>query len=146
MSPPNVDPHVTAIATHLATQMDIAVGAGKKPDDVGWQGEPGASDYVGYLTVQSIPGGTLDGSIAETQDDGWLPVQVNGYGATYSHAQQLVDTARGHLLVHPPAIAVAGRDVGRIEIDVIGGCDRDDDDPPSQWWAYDRFRIYTTPA
>lgn len=134
-----------ALIEWLALQSDYPIGFGEAPDDVGWQGAPGASQFQGYGVVHPIPGGALDGPLCSPSADADLVWQVNGIGATQAHADTVMDTFSGLLLGPLPPLQIAGRALLWVRSDVFHGAARQDPDQPAIWWSFGRYRIATTP-
>lgn len=133
-------------AAMLATLSEVLdrVGDGQTPDSAGWQGAPGGSAFNGYVVLHSIPGGSLDGSIAEPDDDATTLYQVTAVGATREQCEWHADNARQALVGQD--LEIDGRKTVRISVDVLTGARRDETVMPVVWISTDRFRVVTTPA
>lgn len=123
----------------------LQVGDGERPNDpaqpVGWQGAPGVSPFVGYVVVHPIAGGTVDGTLGEPNTDFAPLYQLSSYGANRAQAETIGDLARNAVLT--AQMAVTGRVVVLVAIDLLGGCRRTDDVQPPVWQAVDRIRVLT---
>ena len=140
-------PQTQGLVLYLATSAGVPVGYGAKPDGGGWQGPPGQSAFVGYGVVHALPGGRFDGSTEDPHAESMLLWQVNSYGATQLHAEEVGDAQRTALLQHPlPPIQIAGRTLAWVSSDVPAGTAREDPDLPSTWWCFERFEIATVPT
>lgn len=139
-------PHTTALVTFLGTNTQLPVGDGKKPDDGGWEGDPGQSVFAAYLVVHSIPGGAIDGMLGDPHLDLDGIWQVNAHGGDRQSAEIAQDLARAQLLTSPPpALVIAGRSVKWVACDVPAGTARQDPDQPAIWSSFERYRIATAP-
>lgn len=140
-------PQTAAVRTFLAAAAEVPVGHGVKPDGAGWVGAPGQSAFVGYGVLHALAGGRFDGSTEDPHAESMLLWQVNSYGATQLHAEEVADAFRVALLQHPlPPIVVAGRTLVWITSEVPAGTAREDPDQPSIWWCFERFEIATVPT
>lgn len=140
---PQLAPHSTALVTELEVT-GLPVGRGQKPDGAGWQGSAGQSTFVAYLVLHAIPGGTLDGSLAEPDDDLAGIWQVTAVGATAEQCELAADAARTRLLTVAPTIA--GRFVMRLYVEALSGVRPDTTVVPTVFISTDQFRLATTPA
>lgn len=142
---PVTDAIIAALTAALPA--GILVGDGDKPVGAGWQGTPGASDYVAHTIVDPIPGGILDGDLADSYNDAELLVALRHIAARRSQAEHAADLARTIVLNAALDISGSGHQVIQVGFDAIGGTRRDADvDPPVFVHAGDRFRIFTTPT
>jgi hypothetical protein len=128
---PAVREHTDAVIATLAAA-GLAVGDAKAP-----AGDPP------YDVVYSIPAGGWTGTLAAPNDDGSLVYQVSCVGKSRQQAEWLADKAIATIL---GGVAVTGRSVPFVELDLSGGVSRDDDRTPPLWVAAPRFRFATTPA
>jgi len=95
-----------------------------------------------YVVVYAIPGGGTAGPLATPHDDAVLVYQVTCVGDSRKQAEWLEDSA---LSLLTGGIAVTGRRVLWIALDLSGGVQRDDQVTPPKFWSAPRFRIATTP-
>lgn len=139
-------PQTAGLVTYLAAAVGVPVGHGVKPDAGGWTGEPGG-DFAGYGVVHPLAGGRFDGSTEDPNAESMLVWQVNSYGATQLHAEEVADAFRAALLQQPPPpILIAGRTIAWVACEVPAGTAREDPDQPSTWWCFERFEIATVPT
>lgn len=144
---PRRAPQTRSLREYLATATGRLVGDGKAPDGGGWQGAPGASQFVTYYVVHSIPGGSLDGPLGDPHADSTLVWQVDAVAATQYGAEITLDNARAALLVQGlPPLVIADRLVRGIREDIPAGGAREDPDQPSIWRLWSMYRIATTPS
>lgn len=140
-------PHTRSLREYLATTTGMPVGDGKAPAAGGWQGAPGASQFVNYLVVHSTPGGLLDGPLGDPHADAEFVWQIDACSATQYGAEIAGDNARAALLVQGlPPLNVAGRAIRWIREDIPAGGAREDPDQPSIWRLWAMYRIATTPT
>lgn len=131
MSLPIVRAHTDAVIAALEA-LGLAVGDAVAPD----QDPP-------YVVVYPIPGGSTTGTLATPDDDAILVYQVTCVGKTREQAEWLADKA---LILLEGNVAVTGRRVLRVSLDMHGGTQRDDQLTPPVFWSTPRFRIISTPA
>lgn len=135
---------LTDAICHALTVAGLLVGDGEAPTGHGWQGTPGASTFVGYVTVYELTGGVLDGTIGRPDDDAAVVYQLTSVGHDRRQCKWVADKARAALL--GAVLSLADRSVMRISSDMLGGTTRDDDVQPSVFFSPDRYRVWTTPT
>lgn len=147
MNLPTRVPQTTALLAWLDSQLQFPIGKGKAPTDPhGWQGTPGQSPFIGYAVLHSITGGFIDGDLERPMDDGELIWQVNAIGGDQDQADLIADRIFEALCDELPPLAIAGRAVTYVDVDVPHGAAREDPDQPSTWFSPARYRIATTPT
>lgn len=126
------------------------VGDGEMPAGAGWQGSPGASQFVGFIVIRSYTGGmtrTLGrGTITSPDSDALSYYELLGVGATRDQAELLGDLARRHLVGARPT--VPGRSIQSIAVEELGGTERDDTTEPGEprvWISADLICVSSTP-
>ena len=148
--------HTTAVVDLLDTVKvkcfdagfpDPAQGAGK---GFGWQATPGASKFLPYRIVVSIPGGFFDGPLGCPSDDASLIFQVTCVGATRGQCEAVADDTNTLLVeqqadFNTPTPLIAGRYVTHVWFDMSGGVRRDDETQPPVFIATPRYRIDSVP-
>lgn len=140
-------PQTTALIGYLHAKTTIPVGYGEKPEEGGWRGAPGASEFQGYGVVHPLSAGQYEGNLGQPSVDGDLLWQVNAISATQAAADTIADQFADALLGPLPTglLVVPGRALLWIRADVPHGAAREDADQPSIWWSFGRYRIGTTP-
>lgn len=122
---------------------DVLVGDGEQPAGSGWQGAPGASEFVPYVSVHPVPGGGLDGPLGAPHTDADVVVQLTCVGASRAQCELVADRARTATVgTHP---VFDGAAVTLISIDTLAGARRDDTVEPAVWISTDRIRVHVTP-
>ncbi len=121
----------------------LTVGDGEKPAGTGWQGTPGQSTFNGYLILYPF-GGSLDGGLANPDEDADARYHIQANGATRQQCEHLQDAAR--VAMAAMTLTVAGRKVIQLRIDLLGGCARDDSVQPPLWIGFDRYACWTVPG
>jgi len=130
---PVVREHTDAVIAALEAA-GLTVGDAVAPDDT----DPP------YVVVYAIAGGGSTGTLARPDDDAFLVYQATCVGTSREQAEWLADKALE--LLGPDAVAVPGRRVCRVSLDMHGGIQRDDNVTPPVFWSAPRFRMTTTPA
>jgi hypothetical protein len=123
--------HTDAVVAKLET-LDLPVGDGKRPE----------GDDARYCVVYPIPGGSLDGTLEDPNEDAELVFQVTCVGTTREQAEWVSDKVLGLLT----GMTVAGRHIARIYLDSFSGVRRDDTLSPPMFIGTPRFRVMSTPA
>lgn len=119
------------------------VGEGVAPDSgVGWQGSPGASNFVPYVVVYPTPGGVFDGTVSKPFDDARPDYVIHSIGSTQEQCQLLNDAVFDALTT--ATLSVSGRVVQLVRPDVDGGVVREDDAQPPLFYSPTRWRVWTT--
>jgi hypothetical protein len=141
---------VTDAIVAALTTAQLLVGDGEAPVAGGWEGTPGASDFVPYVDVHPIPGGYSDGTVAEPDSDGGALYQLISVGASRTQAENIGDEVREAMTSTALTLA-SGRQVALVRVEMLGGAMRDDSlrgnaVQPSVWMVSDRYRILTVPA
>jgi hypothetical protein len=138
-------PTTDAVIAALETA-GLLVGDGEKPVGGGWEDAPRESDFVPYVVVYSLLGGTTDGTIADPDDDAWPVFQLTSVGGTRGQAEWIGDVARSVMLSGSLVKVIGTRRCLRVLIDVLGGAQRDDSEQPAIFYVPERYRLSTTPA
>lgn len=134
-------PHTAALLDALTDRQLLPVGDGEAPDDGGWQGAPGQSDFVAYLVLHMLTGGSTDGSLGDPQCDAAIAFQVTAVGYTREQCEDAAGSARDALYESP--IDVDGRGAEHVRDDGWGGARRDDTVDPSLFISTERYRFIT---
>lgn len=134
---------LTDAINHALTSAGILVGDAVAPDGRGWQGTPLQSDFVPYVVVYEVTGGTLDGPIGLPNDDAAVIYQLTSVGHDRQQCAWMADKARLTMLASP--FILDTRQVMYVDVDMLGGTIRDDDAKPPVFFSPDRFRVWTTP-
>lgn len=134
-------PHTAAVLAALTSRQSLSVGDGRAPDEAGWQGARGTSDFVAYLVLHALPGGEVDGSLGDCSADVGLVYQVTAVGNSREMCEDAADSGRDALMSEP--IEVDGRGGNRIYPDGFGGARLDDTEDPSLFISTERFRFDT---
>lgn len=135
---------VTESVITVLTAATLRVGDGEKPAASGWQGAAGESTFRGYVVVHPVGGFNIDGTLDEPSDDVWPLAQVTAYGATRAQCEEIADDARAAML--SGSFVVAGRSLGRWQVDLVGVVTRVDNVQPPIFMAPDRYTVFTTPT
>lgn len=122
----------------------ILVGDGVKPVGGGWSGTAGASTFVPYIVLYSMPVGTIDGPLMDPQADVEARYSINAVGMSRKQTDTLADKAR--IVMLSTAVNVTGRTVLRIAWLTQVGIGRDDESDPPIWVAADRYAAMSTPT
>lgn len=136
---------ITAALLELLRATPVAIGDGEQPENTGWVVPLDRSRFVAYGVLYPLPGGTLDGSIAEPDDDAETWYQLTGVGASREQAETVADITRAALVGARPTLT-GGRKVSRISCELLGGARKDADEEPPVWITTDRFVVATTPT
>jgi hypothetical protein len=146
MTVPAVSAHTDALVAALGALGHVRAGDGARPDGGGWQGAPGASDFVGYVVVYQLNPG-FDGPLADKHADLTGRWQVTAVGATRPQAGAVADAVRTWLLSSARTqLTVAGRAVAAVWHDGGGDTYREDGTGPALYYVPDRYVILTTPT
>lgn len=97
-------PHADAVMVLLAAAHVLAE-RGKAPAGGGWQGEPGASSFVGYAVLFPFTGSDDPLSLAQVYDDFDFSFQITAMGAVSDQAEQVMDAVRAALVGAIPTVA-----------------------------------------
>ena len=135
---------ITDAIVALLEGESLAVGRGKTPDGVGWQGDPGASSYVPFVNVHPLSGGVTDGTITDPDDDADTLYQLTCVGSTQEQAEWIGDQARNAMLQRG-ALTVPSRTINNVRVDMLGGARQDDSVEPVVFMTIDHFRVLSVP-
>lgn len=105
---------------------------------------PGQSDFRPYVILYPLPGGFFDGPLGCPDDDAEMIWQVTCVAETRRRCQYISDQATVALVGQ--TLAVAGRSICRLQLDMDGGVRRDDTVQPPVFISTPRFRATSTPA
>lgn len=136
---------LTGVIVHTLELAGFTVGDGEAPKSAGWQGTAGASSYVPHVNVHAIPGGLVDGTIADANVDVAADYQIISVGATRLQAETVGDAVRA-VIINTRFALPNGRSVVHLRYDMTGGANRDDTVQPSVYYVSDRYRLFTVPA
>ncbi|MFI6296857.1 hypothetical protein ACIBEJ_35070 [Nonomuraea sp. NPDC050790] len=104
MTAPAAKPHTDAVVS-LLTAATVAVGRGKPPSTGGWQGPPGASNFVPYAVIYPFTGRDEATSLARTHDSLDFTFQLTCVGAVQDQVETLMDKVRAALIGITPSVA-----------------------------------------
>lgn len=135
-------PHTDAVAERLEAA-GLPVGRGYKPDDGGWQGEPGASEFIGYVVLYPTPGLT-DGDLCDPHSYLDYQVQATCVAATQEGAEAVADTVRAALI--GARLTVTGRSLYPFQPVSSSPASRDDGVAPPVHYAVEQFSCRSGPA
>ncbi len=99
---------------------------------------------AGYVVVYPLLGGDTDGTIGNPNDDASIVYQLTSVGADRRQCEWVADKARETILAAAPTLT--NRKVTYIDVDMLGGVQRDDDVQPPTFYCPERYRIRTTPT
>lgn len=137
MSHPELHPHVQAVVTHLRAA----------PLTVGNHGWPGTDPHADapYTVVYLIAGGTVDGTLADPDDDSDLVIQLTSVGIGAEQALRTSDLGRAAMVGH--RFVVSGRRCQPCRLRAASdGARRDPDLTPPLFYCVDRYTVPTFPA
>ena len=142
------EPHTQAVITALRG-VGLVVGEGREPDEPhAWAGGPATSQFISYVVVRPIPGGTRTGTLADPLADARMWYDVQCVASEQIAAERVLDLVQDAL--QPGAFLIPGRKIVQVD-PVTASLDvrRDDDPEPesvSLFYGLYRFRLWTTPA
>jgi hypothetical protein len=119
------------------------VGDHAKPEDGGWQGEPGRSDWMPYFVLTAVPSERPTGDIARPGSDVWFGYAVTTVGKSRRGAEKASSVARERLAALRRQKTSDGRTIASVTVRTYGGNDRLPIEPPL-FLITDQFTIYTT--
>lgn len=135
-------PHTDAVKAHLEAA-GLLVGRGGKPAGSGWQGEPGASDFVGYVVLFPSPGMT-DGDLCDPHSYLDYQVQATCVAGTQEGAEAVADRVRAALI--GVRLTVPGRSLYYFQPVSSSPATRDDGVAPPVHYAVEQFSCRSGPA
>jgi hypothetical protein len=142
MTLPAAEPHTAATAAAL-TAASLHVGRGAKPAGSGWQGEPGASDFVPYVVL--YPGGHLDdGVLGDPWEDLDYRVQATCVAGTCEGAELVADIVTATLI--GKVVPVPGRGMYPFQLSGGAPASRDDQVEPPVHYAVLNLMARSGPA
>ncbi len=116
------------------TAAGLAVGDGVGPKGVA----------PPFCVLYPLSGGIVDGPIDDPHGDVESVFQVTSVGVKREQAEWVADKARVAMLAARPTLT--GRQVSWVDVDMLGGVQRDDDVQPAVYSVPERFRVWTVPA
>lgn len=135
-------PHTDAVAERLE-DADLLVGRGGKPEDAGWQGTPGASEFEPYVVLWPSPGST-DGDLCDPHEYLDYRVQATCIASTQEGAEAMVDAVKAALV--GVRLTVTGRSLYPFQIEDDRPASRDDTVAPPLHFAVVRLFCRSGPA
>jgi hypothetical protein len=134
-------PHTDAVVAALQAR-DVLVGRGEEPPGAGWQGEPGASDFVGYAVLYPTPG-LPDGDLADPNEYLDYSCQATCVAATQEGAEAVADIVKTLVGQRLP---VTGRQSYYVELKLDRPASKDDTTRPVVHYAIVQIAFRTGPA
>jgi hypothetical protein len=122
--------HFNAVKTALAA-LGVTVGDAEAP-----------TVAPPHVALYQIDGGGLSGTLEDPNDDAELIYQATCTGVSREQTQWLVDKTFGLLA----GVAITGRSVPLVQLEMMPGVKRDDNVSPPIFWATPRFRLFSTPS
>ena len=146
MTVPAVEPTTAAVLERLET-LSLPVGDARKPEDGGWQGAPGASEFRTYLVCYPLNHRRdgPDAPITDRHSDPQLRYQITGVGIDRRTVEMALDLAAGVLLNGVP-FTITGRTTIQVVHEFSAGVSADETTNPPLFVGQDRYRIDTGPA
>lgn len=142
MTLPAAAPHTAATMAAL-TAAGLHVERGGKPAGAGWQGEPGASDFVAYVVL--YPGGHMDdGVLGDPWEDLDYKVQATCVAATCEGAELVADIVTATLIGR--RLEVEGRGMYAFQLEGGAPATRDDQVAPPVHYAVLNLMARSGPA
>jgi hypothetical protein len=135
-------PHTDAVVAHLEG-VGLLVGRGVKPVGGGWQGEPGASEFIGYVVLYPSRGLT-DGDLCDPHEYLDYQVQATCVAATQEGAEAVADAVRAALI--GVRLTVTGRSLYPFQPVSSSPATRDDGTAPPVHYAVEQFSCRSGPA
>ncbi|MGH3375985.1 MAG: hypothetical protein ACRDP6_14700 [Actinoallomurus sp.] len=134
-------PHTDAVFAALET-IGLLVGRGEEPAGAGWQGEPGASDFVPYAVLYPTPG-VPDGDLADPNEYIDYSCQATCVAASQEGAEAVADIVKTLVGTRP---TVVGRQSYPVYLILDRPASRDDSVAPVVHYAIVQLRFRTGPA
>lgn len=133
-----LDDHTQALLNVLAP-LPFPLGDGVAPRDA----DKSEIDPP-YAVLYSLPGGSFDGPLNDSQADVVLIYQITTVGDSRAQAQVAIDICRG--LMKHGNVTIPNRKVRDLKhLTPNSGVMRDDDLPNPLFYGYDRYQLDTTP-
>lgn len=120
------------------------VGDCEKPEEGGWQGEVGQSDWIPYMVLTPQPSSNPTGDIARPDSDVWFSYSVTIITRTRRMAEKLSYTVQERLVRTQRKKTSDGRTIAQAQMQTHGGSVKLGIEPPL-YALTDQFRVYTTP-
>lgn len=117
-------------------------GRGQQPPGSGWQGEEGKSQFLPYVLVHPVGGGTTRGTVGLPYVFGFPIYLLTSVGADQRQCQEHADQVR--LTILAADLVHGDRTVVLVLDDDLGGVTIDDTVRPSVYMAPARFRFRTS--
>ncbi|MGI5233843.1 hypothetical protein [Actinoallomurus sp. CA-142502] len=134
-------PHTDALEAAL-TGVGVLVGRGGRPDDGGWQGEPGRTAFTAYAVL--YPGaGIPDGDLADPSEYLDYRCQVTCVAATSEGAEAVADKVK---TLVGRRLTVAGRSSYPVWLTLDRPASRDDSVAPPVHYLVLELAFRTGPA
>lgn len=152
---PVLSDHINAVRDALEAQ--LALLSGDTPNlKVGCHSAPpGSENDPAFFVIRPMPGGSLDGDLEHSQRETQFVFQVLGVSQQTTTSPALEDTAIklidiARKVLRRDTITVPGRVVQNVMIaeDIAwsGATFRDDDLANPNYYARDRYTLWTTPS
>lgn len=141
-------PHTDAVvalieATAGVNAAQLKVGRGEQPAGSGWQGEPGASQFLPHVVLFPTPG-TTDGPVAEPTEYLDYTVQATVTAATQAGVEAATDLVKTALV--NAELDIPGRASYPGQLLVDRPATRDDTVAPPLHYSVLQLRWRTQPA
>lgn len=136
------EPHTAAVAGWLETG-SLLVGRGERPDEGGWQGEPGDSTFREYVVLYPSPGLT-DGVLGDPHEELEYMVQATCVAATQEGAERVADAVK--ILLVGRIVPVTGRGMYPFQLVSSSPATRDDQVAPPQHYSVLQLAARSGPA
>lgn len=143
METPRTELTTNAVLTRLEVT-GLLIGDGRKPEDGGWQGAPGQSEFVAYAVLYSLnhlrqgP----DASLEDRNSDPVYRYQTNSVGKDRRQAERTADLVAGTLLNREP-LDIPNRQTVLLIHETSTGVIPDESLNPPVFVTIDRWRIDT---
>jgi len=139
--------HLTAIVTRLTSTMTalaspVYVGYGERPVN------PATKQHYPppYLVVSYLPGGTLDGSLSDSQADVAIRILINSMGNSAQEATIVRDIAHADMM-DKSNFTITNRKIRNLSLEIPSdGTYRDDDAPTPIFYTRQIYILDTTPT
>jgi hypothetical protein len=131
--------HSDAVVAALTTAT-LLVGRGKQPPGSGWQGQPGASTFKGYVVLYPSAG-VPDGNIADPNEYLDYTFQLTCVAATQEGAEAISDRAKAALV----GVRLTVEDRASYPVYILADpvCQRDDAVTPPVHYCTPQLRFRT---